>query len=113
MASLEPKLFCGVALLIGEKLLHFARVREGTTDPQVDRDACHLRHNNCQRPVTALAEQRLHTDRTNPDVAFVTSDPRVRNGRLYVWSGFMSSYDVEVGTSLLDVYCEFYRPTAW
>ena len=30
-----------------------------------------------------LAEQRLHTDRTNLDVAYFTSDPRVRNGRLY------------------------------
>jgi len=42
--------------------------------PQVGRDASHLRHNNCQRPYR-LAEQRLHTDRTNLDVAILLQTP--------------------------------------
>ena len=45
------------------------RVHAGTASITASRDAYHLRHNNCQRPVI-LVEQRLHTYRTNLDVAF-------------------------------------------
>jgi len=72
VASLKPKLFCGVAF-IGEKFPS-ARVSAGTW-PNFDRgDAYHLRHNICQTTVFPLVEQRLHPYRTNWTLLLFASD---------------------------------------
>jgi hypothetical protein len=54
VASLKPKLFCGVAFM-GE--VSFRASKRWS--------AYHLRHNNCQPTVKCVVEQRLHPDRTN------------------------------------------------
>jgi len=60
VASLKPKLFCGVAL-IGEKF------------PSAGKRWTHtkLRHNNCQRPNCTPVEQRLHPLQNQLDVAYL------------------------------------------
>jgi hypothetical protein len=65
MASLKPKLFCGVAFRTKGRLTLQARTRWNNW-PLAGRDACNLRHNTCQTTVLKLpVGQRLHTDRTN------------------------------------------------
>ena len=86
MASLKPKLFCGVAFRT-----------KGVIDPssaqaleqlafQPSHDACNLRHNICQTTVLKPVGQRLHTDRTNQTLHF-TSDCESETGN-YKGQGF-------------------------
>jgi hypothetical protein len=72
MASLEPKLFCGVALY-GREGITSARECVGTVDT-TNRDASHLRHNNCQ-PALLLIGRATPPHRQNLlDVALLPSD---------------------------------------
>ena len=64
MASLKPKLFCGVALRMKGRLTLQARTCWSNW-PLAGRDTCNLRHNTCQTTVSKPVGQRLHTDRTN------------------------------------------------
>jgi hypothetical protein len=74
VASLKPKLFCGVAFR-GEK---FPSARVGAaaaTHKFLGRgDTYHLRHNNCQTTIL-LVEQRLHTYRTNRTLLCLLQTP--------------------------------------
>ena len=80
MASLKPKLFCGVAL-IGEKFPS-TRVHAGAVlvTPQYLSNDRYL-----------LVEQRLHTYRTKWTLLLFASDTSARNGRLYGCKHLLSS----------------------
>ncbi len=52
MASLKPKLFCGVAFRMKGGLTLQAR-RRWNNWPWASRDACNLRHNTCQSTVSS------------------------------------------------------------
>ena len=68
-------------LNLGEKFSLRASTR-GDDRPEVGRDARHLRHNNCQRPLPPGRATPPHRQ-NQLDVAYFTSDPHVRNGTLY------------------------------
>src|SRR5258705_13013260 len=85
VASLKPKLFCGVALM-GEKFPS-ARVRVGAANC----DAYHLRHNNCQTTILLSGRATPPHLQNQLDVAFVCFRLLVRNGRLYGQKDLLSS----------------------
>ena len=86
MASLKPKLFCGVALW-GK--FPSARVRAGAVGFSPTATHTIYATITVKRPY-CMVEQRLHTYRTNWTL-LVASDCVVRNGRLYGCHLFVSS----------------------
>ena len=78
MASLKPKLFCGVALK-GEKFPS-ARVNAGAVVNCDHGDAYYYATIIVKRPSCLLVEQRLHPDRTNWTLLLFASDRESETG---------------------------------
>jgi len=78
MASLKPKLFCGVAFI--RTGVPSSRARVGATDPEAGYDACNLRHNTCQTTAQKISRATPPHRQNQPDVALFTSDCESETG---------------------------------